>query len=94
VGARNRKWFFSSFILFFDPSPGQPNYAVGLSGQGLIVGYYYYSEVMLLVQGSQDFQDFLAGGLIQVSGGFVGQKEFGLDDQSPGYGGPLHLPPR
>ncbi len=76
---RNRKRFrffiiriqHSAFI--FDSSPGQADDTVGLPGNGLIVSYHHYSELTLLVQGSQDFQYFLSGGLIEVSGGFIGQ---------------------
>ena len=87
----------SSFVLrhsWLYPSAGQTDDPVGLIGDGPIVGNHYCSEVPLLVQGSQDSNDFLAGALIEIAGRLVGQQEIGLDDERPSDGRPLHLPPR
>ena len=83
----------SSFILTFDSSGGQVNDPVGLGGNGLIVRNHHYSQVLLPVQVAEDSDDFLAGLLVEVAGGLVGQQQPGLGDQGPGDGRPLHLAP-
>src|SRR3990172_4479288 len=82
----------SSHLL--DPAVDQADDAVGPLGDRLIVGHHDYSEVLLAIQGAEDFQDLPSRGAVEVSGGLVGQEEFGPGDQCSGDGRPLHLPSR
>ncbi len=81
------------FLLLFDPPVGQTDDPVGLVGDGPIVRNHHYSQVLPAVQATQRADDFLAGGLIEIPGGLVGQEEVGLGHQRPGDGRPLHFPP-
>ncbi len=63
--------------LLFDPPAGQPDDPVGLVGDCPIVRNHHYSEVPLAVQGSQNADDVLAGGLVEVAGRLVGQQQVG-----------------
>src|SRR4030095_16469702 len=72
----------------------QSHNAVGLFGDRLVMRDHDDGQALLAVELLEQGQDFAAGFLVEVSGGFVGAEQLGLGDQGAGDGGPLHLAPR
>ena len=60
-------------LCFLDASFHQSYDPVGLLGQPVIVGDHDYSDVLLLVQGSQNPQDFFSIFAIEIARRFIGQ---------------------
>ncbi|MFO8174641.1 MAG: exodeoxyribonuclease VII large subunit [Longimicrobiales bacterium] len=67
------------------------NLTLGVLGDVVLVSDQD-NRLALLVERFEDVHDFLTGGGVQVSGGFVSQEEGWFIHQSPGHGDPLPLP--
>jgi len=60
------------------PALNQSHRTVRLVCDGVVVSDHHYSEMLFLVQGSQQVHDFFTRGGIEITGRFVGQQHRGL----------------
>ena len=69
----------------------QPPAAVATGRHSQIMRSQEGSQAVGTVQVLQKTEDLLTGGLVEVAGGLVGEKNFGLGDQGAGQGHALLL---
>jgi hypothetical protein len=75
----------------FNLAIDKPDHAVGAGDDVEIVRHHDDSQPAVAVQVAEEAEDFQAGGRVQIAGGFIGEQNARLVDESAGDGGALHL---
>ena len=70
--------------LLGQPALLETEAAFGFLSQAAVVRDHQDGGVVVAAQGAQEFDDVLAGLLIEVSGGLIGEDQLGLVGQRPG----------
>src|SRR6187431_797681 len=78
----------------YDAAIDERDGSIRLGSNLRVMGHHDYSEVLLAIQPAQDFHDFLAGVLVEVTGRLVGQENMRSRDECAGDGGALHFAAR
>ena len=74
-----------------DASFAESDGSVGLGGDGFVVSDHDDGEFLFVIESFEEIHDTGAGFGIEVSGGFIGEEDFGAGDESAGDGTALEF---
>jgi hypothetical protein len=94
VGKKDAKSMEPVQELGLDSAIDELDLAIGGGGNRLTVGDEEDGSFFFASEASDEFDDGVTGGGVEIAGGFIGEKNRGLVDEGAGDGGALKLSSR